>query len=189
MNNKEKKHLIKETVEKRHLKALKKIDQNKFNVLAYCKMAQIHRCTFYRKYRSKAYFFLYILETDLRNSMTLMESKRIEDALMILLKVIYEEYELYHWIYKRLDEDDRLMIKEKLSKQLKDFIRLYANLEHGISNSQLHRIGENIYDQLFSLVVHNCSKTILDAYTCMKHLLPVVKGHRCRKVDNTEICY
>lgn len=161
------------------IKCLKKYEKDKhehFNVRKFCEINQFSRTKFYYDYTSKAGFFTQLFELELEEYFKIEVNERFDKALTSLLDRVYEEYEFYLWIYEAVPVEDRPMIKNNLCKKLKSLIKVYAEEQNGISNRQLHRIGEALYDQLFSLIIHKCSKSKVDAYTCMEHLIPYVYG-------------
>lgn len=166
--------------EKRYLKKLVFGDnKTNFTTTQYCKLAKINRNSFYQKYISTAGFFLNILERDLLSCTFGTDDADCSMALENMLKMVYKEWKLYFWIYQKTKHEEHQMMKAQLIGVMKKIISEYANEMNGISNKNLKKVAEGIYDHLLSLILHNCEKSFLDAYSSLESYIPEIEGHRC----------
>ncbi|WP_281827783.1 MULTISPECIES: hypothetical protein [Lactobacillus] len=151
----------------------------RITVSDYCKSQKIGRNSFYSMYNSITDIIYLILRNDMMIGMSHADNELIDRALENCLRMLYKNHQFYLWLYNQRKHSERLIIKHRLIKDLKEIIHRFAMDNDGISTVELNRVAEEIYEKLFCQVIHGCDRDFLEISNELKRHVLAIKGLRC----------
>lgn len=144
-----------------------------------CKACNISRSTFYHKYKSLDVFIEYYLIEQINEYFKYDRKLSMAKATYDFMSVIKEKKSIIQFLYDQTTCFEHNQIKKKLVLEFKDVVYFYSSQKYGMSEENLNRVSEGLYNQIHAWILHDCSDEITKVLGFCKEYFAIVCGHRC----------